>query len=35
MKKMIRLFFALCLAAPVFNLQATPQDEEFQKIAGD
>jgi uncharacterized protein (DUF885 family) len=35
MKKMICLCFAVCLAIPVFNLQATPQDDEFQKLAKD
>jgi uncharacterized protein (DUF885 family) len=30
---MICLCFAVCLAIPVFNLQATPQDDEFQKLA--
>ena len=35
MRKTICFCFAVCLAVPVFNLQATPQDDEFQKLAKD
>ena len=35
MKKMFCLCFAVAMAVPVFPLQATPQDDEFQKHAKD
>ncbi|HJX26179.1 MAG TPA: DUF885 domain-containing protein [Chthoniobacterales bacterium] len=35
MKKMFCLCFAVAMAVPVFPLQATPQDDEFQKLAKD